>query len=357
MRKKYKVIDTDIHHCLRDWSELQPYLDEPWRTTVINPGSRTGGNGLVAWGGHRRRDSVPPDGGIPGSNPAFLIKQLFDETGVDIGILTGDIYALSVHPNLDYANNVIRAYNDWTIDKWLKPYPQLRGSIAVNSSDPEAAAAEIHRLGARPDMVMVMMCATSLFPYGQRRYDPIYRAAVEHNLPVGLHLGAAGTGIAHAVSAVGYPTTFFEYHSGLPRIYMAQIISLVTEGTFEKFPTLKYIFIEGGISWLPHVMWRLDKNWKALRNDTPWVKRLPSEYIIDHCLFTTQPIEEPPNPEHLLQIFEMVHAEKTVMYSSDYPHWDFDPLGPLTHLPEKLKRRIFFETASELFNFKEESDG
>src|SRR3954447_7239517 len=106
--KAYPIIDTDVHHSLYSWEELQPYLDEPWRTSVVDPNSRPGGMGYRAWGGHRRRDSVPPAGGLPGSDPVFLKEQLIEETGVDIGILTGDIYALNVHPNVDYANNVIR---------------------------------------------------------------------------------------------------------------------------------------------------------------------------------------------------------------------------------------------------------
>jgi predicted TIM-barrel fold metal-dependent hydrolase len=345
--KRYRVIDTDIHHVLPDWKLLQPYMEDPWRSLVVHPDSRPGSLGLRAWGGHRRTDAEPPNGGPTGSDPEFLLEQLKGEIDFELGVLTGDIYAMNVHLNIDYANAMIRAYNDWTIEHWLEPHPELRGSIAVNSNDPEAAAAEIRRLGDRKDMAMVIMGGTSTSPYGQRRYDPIYAAASDYGLPIGLHLGYAGCGIAHATSAVGFPSTFFEYHSGLSRIYQAQLVSLICEGTFVKFPQLKYIFIEGGIAWLPHVMWRLDKNWKALRNETPWVKRRPSEYILDHCRFTTQPIEEPPDPEYLLQIFKMIDAERTVMYSSDYPHWDYDPLGPLMGLPENLKRRILGETALE----------
>ena len=67
--------------------------------------------------------------------------------------------------------------------------------------------------------------------------------------------------------------------------------------------------------------------------------------------FTTQPIEEPEKPEHLVEIFEMMHADKIVMYSSDYPHWDFDsPTQSFPKLPEALHRRIFGETAKELYN-------
>ena len=40
---------------------------------------------------------------------------------------------------------------------------------------------------------------------------------------------------------------------------MAHCVSLVTEGVFEEFPTLKFAFIEGGVCWAPYVMWRLDR--------------------------------------------------------------------------------------------------
>lgn len=345
----YRIIDADVHQTFRDWSDLQPYLREPWRSRVVEAGSRAGGLGYLSPAGHRRKDAYPERGGPPGSDPELLIRQLCHDNKVDIGILTGEIYGWNMHPHHEYANAVIAAFNDWTVDHWLEPYPQLRGAIAINSNDPQAAAAEIDRLGAREDMVMVIMGATSTSPYGQKRYYPIYEAAVRHDLPIGMHPAAAGTGIAHAVSAVGYPRTFFEYHTGLSTIFQSQLISIIAEGVFERFPTLKWVFIEGGVSWLPALMWRMDKNYKALRADAPWVRRLPSAYIRDHCYFTTQPIEEPEKPEWLRQIFEMIDAQNILLYASDYPHWDFDALSVLNRLPANYRRKIFQENAEKLF--------
>ena len=348
-RQKYRIIDCDVHHAAPNMAALQPYLAEPWRTKIVNPGSYIGGLGYLSPAGHRRKDAIPPGGGMVGSDPELLYRQLIVENKVDLAVLTGEMYGWNMQPNEDYANAVVSAFNDFSIEHWLEPYPEhFRGAITINSNDPQAAAAEIDRLGERADMAMVIMGATSTRPYGQKYYHPIYEAAARYNLPIGIHPANAGVGIAHAVTSMGYPRTFFEYHTGLSTIFQLQLISLVAEGVFEKYPSTQFIFIEGGVGWLPQLMWRMDKNYKTLRADAPWLTRLPSEYILDHCTLSTQPLEEPPNLAWLLQIFEMIQAEKTLLYASDYPHWDFDANHVLAKLPEHYKKAIFQDSAERV---------
>jgi predicted TIM-barrel fold metal-dependent hydrolase len=244
------------------------------------------------------------------------------------------------------------------VETWLSVSPRFKGSIFVNASDPVAAADEIRRHASNPSMVQILMASAARMPYGQRFYHPIYDAAQECGLPVAVHPGTEGKGISGAPTPSGYPTRYMEWHNILPTNYMTHVNSLVCEGVFEKFPKLKFVAIEGGISWLPHLMWRMDKNYKALRESAPWLKRFPSEYIKDHIRLTTQPIEEPSKPEEFVQILHMISAEKTVMFSSDYPHWDNDnPMMALPKMPKEMKKRILAGTAAELYGLHTKPQG
>ena len=94
----------------------------------------------------------------------------------------------------------------------------------------------------------------------------------------------------------------------------------------------------------------MDADWKSVRDYTPWVKRLPSEYIREHIRFGTQPMEQPPTRADLKKFLEWLHADEVLVYASDYPHWDWD--NPTTVLPgisPELKRRVFVENAYELY--------
>ena len=83
---------------------------------------------------------------------------------------------------------------------------------------------------------------------------------------------------------------------------------------------------------------------------TPWLLRPPSEIVFDHVLLTTQPLEEPDRREHFEKMLEMFPAERMLMFSSDFPHWDGDaPDFCARAFPAALRPRVMSENARQLY--------
>jgi predicted TIM-barrel fold metal-dependent hydrolase len=348
------LIDCDVHQSIRDYRELHPYLPPVWRRYVSQSGFGAPSSGYLSSVGLYRKDVTPPDGGQPGSDPDWLRRQLLEHYGVRRAVLNGGgILGLCALPDADYAGAIAAAYNDWLCDTWLgahNPDGRLKGSMLVAPQDPEGAAREIARAGGRPHVVQVLFASATTAPLGHKQYHPIYAAAEAQGLPVAIHPGIEGRSITGPPTAAGWVSKYIEWHTCLPQGFMTHVVSLVCQGVFVKFPRLKVVLTEGGFGWLPHLMWRLDRNYKSLRQEVPWLTRLPSEYIKEHVRLTSQPAEEPPDRAQFLELLEMMDAGRTLLFSSDYPHWDFDdPLAAFKGVPEPLRRRIFSETAAELY--------
>jgi predicted TIM-barrel fold metal-dependent hydrolase len=346
------IIDADIHPTM-DPRRVVEYLPEPWKTRYGSGNRSPGTLGYWNSAGFMQADAVTEDGDAISTQPETLSKLFFDRYDLEYGILNSESAIHNgVGPELDFAAAVLSAMNDVLAQEWLPVDSRFRGSINVAPSDPVLAAKEIHRLGNHPGMVQVMMGSGARVPYGQRFYHPIYEAAVAYDLPVAIHPGNEGVGITGAPNAAGYPSSYMEWHTTLVNSYVSHLVSLVTEGVFVKYPTLKFVMVEGGISWLPPLMWRLDKNWKALRLQTPWLERKPSEYIQEHVRMTTQPIEEPDNPQHLKYMLEMFDVEQMVMFSSDFPHWDGDTVDFAARpFSPQQRTRVLNGTARDTYNF------
>ena len=346
-------IDCDIHNELPSIDALKPYLPLRWRNYLDLFGLRSY-HGFAANipypkgnPGGTREDAWPASGKLPGSDLNFMQEQLLDAHHLKFGILNC-LFRAAEQLNDEYAAALSRAINDWQIAEWLDKEPRLRASILIPYENAELAAEEIHRLGEHPGFVQILILHRTREPLGRRKYWKIYEAAEKYDLPIGIHFGGMG---GSAITSHGFPSYYLEDHTVMAHALQCQVISMVCEGIFERFPGLRVALIEGGFAWLPTLMWRLDKHWNRLKEEVPFLTRKPSEYIRQHMRVTTQPMEEPPKLEYLLQVIKHLGSDDMLMFATDYPHWDYDSpdLAFPAKFPKQLKERIYYDNARSFY--------
>jgi hypothetical protein len=351
------LIDCDIHLGYQALSDLLPYLDGPTRELVANSGT----NGLAmpsypwnhptGWIRHDVYDRDTASGDFPFVSLDLLRERHLDAYDISLAMVEPDeAAAFAILPNAHLAARLCSAYNDWLLERWLQEEPRLRGMIVVPAQWPEAAAREIRRIGGREEFAGIFLPGAARIPYGNPVYDPIWEAANELALPVAVHTHFETVGIAGPLTAAGMPDYYAEYHTLCGSAMYGHLVSILCHGIFERFPATRVAMVEGGLIPFVGFLWRLDTNWKACRNEMPWCRRRPSDYVWEHVRFATQPLESPDDPGQLVAAIEFLRPWDTLMYASDFPHWDFDePEQTLRQLPAAWRDGVRWRNAQEFF--------
>lgn len=339
-----KLVDCDIHVNPRHGMEIPNHMPEPWVSKgyreLLFAGGILGTSVIFAPPNEGRRlDSFSPNG-PPGSDPVVTGRQLFDETGVDVAIIIPLSDKSLVNPEHEAA--MAASLNDWIADTWIGTYNghgRYKSTLRI-STDPDLAVAEIERYAGHPHIVQVMLNPYAGTLFGDAKYWPVYEAAIRAGFAVCTHVTLQRPGPA-LMTVYGPPSYFFENHGQFPLLYAAHLTSMLCEGVFDRFPELRFTFVEGGYGWILPYVWRMDRNWKQLKREAPKLKRLPSEIVREQVSFTRQPVEEPRNPLHLATAIKWLGAE-SLEFSTDYPHWDgdYNPRLNFTGVSAEMREQI-----------------
>jgi predicted TIM-barrel fold metal-dependent hydrolase len=342
------LIDCDLHNELHhDVEALLPYLPARWRRHVETFGARSAAGGYYPRFMDHRESARPPSGRRAGSEVAFTRVDYLERFNVAHGILI-PLSGAGGQQNLELSAALSTAVNDWQVAEWLDPEPRLRASLTIPFEAPDLAVAEIRRRAHDRRFVQVQFSGRPHEPMGRRKYWPIYEACAEYGLKVMSHaFGSYG----QPITGTGWPSFYLEEHIGPAQAIQANVISLIVEGVFERFPSLKLVSVENGFGWLPSLAWRLDATYQLLHQEVPHLRRLPSEYLRDHVYVTTQPMEEPHRPRYFLDLLEQFGSVDQILFASDYPHWDADNPDEVfpVDLPPEIQQKIYHDNAAALY--------
>jgi predicted TIM-barrel fold metal-dependent hydrolase len=292
-------------------AHLRDHLDDHWRDFVVEHGVRS----LQTQYDHPHA----PLFRAPDADPAQPVREELD---VGIALLNSMAGVQGFHSE-DLAAALSAAVNDWLRAEWLDRDPRLRASMVVPQQSAELAVTEIERLAGDPRFVSVLLLGRGETPLGRRHLWPIYEAAQRHRLPIAIH---AGGNVGSAITPVGWPSHLCEDTITMTSVLQAQLLSLIAEGVFKRFPDLRVVLLESGVTWLPSFLWRADKDWKGLRREVPWVDRLPSEIVRDQVRISIHPFDGP--ADFYPELVEQVGGDSMFVFASDHPHWSLDPPLP-----------------------------
>lgn len=257
---------------------------------------------------------------------------------------------------------LIRAYNDYLLDRVVDPDAGVYGSIMFPRWDMEAAVTEVERVGTADGILSASDWIAFNELFGSSRYDPLYDALTEHDLPLLLHSGGEWPQRRDPI-AEHFETLTEQLLAGFAYPTVGNVINMIMSGVFDKYPDLNVLMQEAGVNWIPLVAYRADELYQVYGKDVDitervhelgqeTIHRMPSEYLFENFYVTTQPIAMPKNARITASQLEVCHAKETFVFSTDWPHGSVDsPSWVVEHrgIDEDVQTAIYHENAENLF--------
>jgi predicted TIM-barrel fold metal-dependent hydrolase len=313
-----RIIDSD-GHIMEDAAGIARFLPPPYRDAgpftwldLIPPIDHL----------HVMRGQMPPGAFRQDVGPADWAKFL-DDVGIERTVLyPSKFLAYGKITDLDAAIAIARAYNDWLHHTYMLVDRRFQGMGLIPLQEPAAAVAELRRIVEDLGMCGAMLPTRGLSAsLGAKEYWPVYREADRLGCCLSIHggchdgLGMDNLNVFPAVHALGHPVSV-----------MIGFSSIVTNGILDRFPNVRFAFLEGGVAWLLLALERLSGSWKAFRPYNPRQELLTlaehqtvGDYILQQIkagrIYVGCEGDEPALPYVV-----SVAGSECLLYSSDFPH-------------------------------------
>ncbi len=354
----FLIVDVDSHHYENEnYAEVFQFIESPvLRREAMESGGRSTGllntqvgmqniGGRITRAKGRRIEKVKPGR----HRDITMTLDWMNAMGVDYACLfPTPMLFLSAHPIPEIEAAMAQAYNRWLCETVLAQEPRIVSMLYLPFNDPDAAYRTVKEFGGRKGVVGFMVTSPRYKSVHDNSFVRTYALIEEMGKVLSFHAAYNWDDRALAMT-----NRFISAHAlGFMWFNMVHMTNWVVNGLPERFPKLKVMWIESGLTWAYALMQRLDHSYLMRTSDCPQLKRKPSEYMRE-MYYSTQPMEMPEDKSLLEATFRQIKADTQLLWSSDYPHWDFDLPSTIYDLPfldEQAKRNILGGTAAKLFN-------
>ena len=291
------------------------------------------------------------EGGPHPTTPDLRLKDMAID-GIDAEVIYGILGVGLRFEDAEMTRVVYEIYNTWAADFCNSTPGRWAALACIPNNDPQVAATELRRAAALGLRGADFAVATAVKPIWHRDWDVLWQAASECNIPISFH--TTGPNVREPNDAQMEKEYDMEYR--MTKISLFQmagaeyLASIIFSGACGRFPGLKFVLGECGVTWLPHVLNRMDEEYEDRRHNLNMPNK-PSEYWSRQGYSTYQ--HEIGLPEFL----PMVGVDN-VVWGSDYPHPD--GIWPesqkwieedLAGLPPKARRKITRDNTGKLYGF------
>jgi uncharacterized protein len=314
-------VDGDGHLMEFFGTNIAEYLEDPWLGRVRDsaaPWAPAGGSTFPWFAG----DGWDRNRGLElfkgrGNTVDDWLEQL-DAGPLDVAVLYPSFFLqIGAIYDSEWPVAGCRAYNSWVSAEIVaKSGGRLKAMAVLAPQDPDEAALELRRAVETLGLSGGMLPADTPFLFGDRRFDPVYAAAEQLDVPIAVH--ASGT---HLAGGKPFPV-FIQTHSyNHPAAVIGQFTSMMFEGVFSRYPAMRIGFLECGATWVPWYLDRMDEEYEVRgRWEAPRLTAAPSEYVgPGRNIFFGLEAEE----RRLGPTLDLIGSD-SAMYASDWPHWDGD---------------------------------
>lgn len=289
------------------------------------------------------------------------VREACEPLAIDEPIVNTGINNLNHQHHPVLKNAIIQASNDYMLDHFADK--GLYSSLTLPKWDPEFAVEEIERVASEQHIVAAYSWFDPKVPWGNERFDPVFEALVEHDLPLLLH-GSLAYWPQHSYIGDDMLTWTEILGFDWPIHTMVNVVNMIMRGVFDKYPDLNVVFQEGGHWWVPFLRYRMDEFYEMHPEDiqvTPrkmesgerYLEQAPSEYLRDNIYLCTQPLAPPRNAGAAERLLDLSLADEMFVFSSDWPHQTLDP--PTWYynsraFDEQTKQQILSGNARDILN-------